>query len=89
MTEQLRLAHRDDCPADRVDITPHDEEGITTLHCLDCASHAAFNENGTMRPEPIAVGPLADVKQGAGFTADMNVAGKRPRMNNQNWSKHD
>ena len=83
-----QLAHRDDCNAERVDITPHEEEGITTLHCLDCGSHAAFNADGTQRPEPTAVGPLADAVNGAGFTADMTVAGTRPRMNNQKWSTH-
>ncbi|MFC7942612.1 hypothetical protein ACFUPZ_05050 [Microbacterium oxydans] len=83
-----QLAHRDGCDAERVDITPHEEEGITTLHCLDCGSHAAFDQDGAQRPEPTAVGPLAGIAQASAWATEMTPAGARPRMNNQKWSNH-
>lgn len=90
MTEQLRLEHRVDCPAGRVDMTVHEAEGITTLHCLECGSHAAFNTvDNSRRPEPLGVGPLAGTKVGADFTADMSVAGTRTPKKSRNWSTHD
>ncbi|QLD11374.1 hypothetical protein [Microbacterium oleivorans] len=69
MTEPTEfLAHTaDDCAADRVDVTEHEEQDITTLHCVDCGAHAAYKPDGTQLAQPDQGGAMTGVKQGAAY----------------------
>lgn len=69
------LAHADGCPAQRIDITEHTEQGLTATHCVDCSAHEVRTSTGELIPPPTTTGPYADSTQGAAWDATLEPAG--------------
>lgn len=62
MTDPPTLTHAPNCATRRcLDRTEY-PDGVLTLHCVDCAAHAAFTPEGRTIPTPTVVGPLAGAR---------------------------
>lgn len=58
-TKAPEAAHRDGCTSPRQpDVTDY-PNGVKTVRCVDCGTHAAFDPDGRRMPEPTTVGPFS------------------------------
>lgn len=69
------LTHADGCPAHRIDVTEHPDQGVTATHCVDCSAHEVRNTAGVIIPPPDTTGPYAGQEQGAAWNATLELAG--------------
>lgn len=62
MSTTLHLSHLEPCSKSRnLDVTHHDD-GLLTLHCVECSAHQAYRD-GVALPSPAVVGPLAGFEE--------------------------
>lgn len=62
MTTSATLTHRGACTGPRcLDHTTHDG-GVTSLHCVDCGAHQAFDNAGQALADPVNPGPWHGVE---------------------------
>ncbi|MER6973568.1 hypothetical protein ABT304_21065 [Nocardioides sp. NPDC000445] len=65
-TKEPTLTHVKGCRRDpgRLEVTDYPDQGLRTLHCVDCAAHSAIViDTGEELPEPTAVGAWSGVRQ--------------------------
>lgn len=53
------LIHLDGCQQARdIETTRYPERQLTTHHCIDCGSHLAVRDDGSIKPAPTQAGPF-------------------------------